>query len=380
MSEIAKQLLHGPDRYDIIGLQELWMSEDYRFLSAQLRHKYPHSAYSYSGAVGSGLALFSRYPIRSTQFRRYSVGGRPEHIFKGDWFAAKGIAISQILMPNGEILALLNTHMAASYNRTVGGYDCYETHRLVHAYEFGRAMQEASLMADRVVGFGDFNLQPASAAYRAFLSDEAGFINPSGARWVRSAFNDLYGSEPQSFNALQNTYSKSHEQSQAIDHIFSVSLRPVSAKMTMTGRVPHYNISLSDHFGISATFELDERSETEMHFGITEAARMNLSNAIGLMMESKVEELLAERTALYEWSVFLIFVSITCLAWSLFLTFNLERPFFRGNLLRLALLGLASILLFILAFLELFKGFAFVGEELAAHKQFLADFSIILKN
>lgn len=368
ISEIARQLLNGPDDFDLIGLQELWMSSDYTRLRQCLQSKYPYSSYSHSGAVGSGLATFSKNPIQAVQFRRYSVGGRPEDIFKGDWFAAKGVAISQVMLPGGLSLALLNTHMAASYNRTAGGYDCYETHRVIQAYEFARTMREQARLHDAVIGLGDFNLQPSSLAYKAFLLDRNGLVQKSDAD-VRSAFEDVNGEEPASFNAFGNTFRKDWEATQAIDHILHSGLTAISAKMVLHGRLPHYDISLSDHYGLAAEFVLRPNGKVPRADG----QRSGLTEAVIAKIQSRIRVLRGERTTSYELSAALMFTAICLLTGMCLLVFR-EGSLRVRDKGSVAVLLLGAMLCFVLGFAELFKGFAFIGEELAAHRQFLTEF------
>lgn len=108
---IANEILKCSFPVDIVGLQEVWMQEDYEFLAKTLSSILPFSTYFYSGSIGSGLATFSRWPIEQIEFRRYSTTGRPEHIFRGDWFAGKGIGLARILHPSGTPINLLNTHV-----------------------------------------------------------------------------------------------------------------------------------------------------------------------------------------------------------------------------------------------------------------------------
>lgn len=324
----------------------------------------------HSGAVGSGLATFSKYPIEEVQFRRFSIGGRPEHIFKGDWFAAKGIAITKLTHPSGNRITLLNTHMAASYNRTIGGFDGYETHRLIHAWEFGRLFEEQRRLDGQVVGVGDFNLQPASKAYKSFLADEFAFISEHP---VRSAFK----AEPLSFNALNNTFAKSHEQSQAIDHIFYTGLTAQSSRMVFHDRVPHFDISLSDHYGLAAEFTFQSESpltdDEDDDIDGFETEKYQMARSIAERVHLHIASLQSEKQNSYLLSVLFMLGCIGFLTWALLLIFSAGiRPRFS---LKCGLLLSNAVLFFVLAFSELFKGFAFIGEEMAAHKQFLLEFA-----
>jgi hypothetical protein len=58
-------------------------------------------AYSshFSGALGSGLAIFTRFPLISAQALPYSLSGSPAQAFAGDFFVKKAAANVVILHP-----------------------------------------------------------------------------------------------------------------------------------------------------------------------------------------------------------------------------------------------------------------------------------------
>lgn len=64
-----------------------------------------------SGALGAGLAIFSRYPIRTATIHPYSLNGRPLDIGKGDWFVGKAAASVVIRHPILEDVEIFNTHV-----------------------------------------------------------------------------------------------------------------------------------------------------------------------------------------------------------------------------------------------------------------------------
>lgn len=82
--------------YDIISLQEVWSEYDYKKIKNRIRPQFPYSHYFYSGVVGSGLCIFSRYKIISTFFHHWSVNGYVHKIQHGDWFGGKGVGLCKI--------------------------------------------------------------------------------------------------------------------------------------------------------------------------------------------------------------------------------------------------------------------------------------------
>ena len=48
--------------------------------------------------IGSGLCVFSKFPIAETFQRKYSLNGYPHRYQHGDWFGGKAVGLAQILM------------------------------------------------------------------------------------------------------------------------------------------------------------------------------------------------------------------------------------------------------------------------------------------
>jgi sphingomyelin phosphodiesterase 2 len=77
--------------------------------------------YPLSGALGAGLAFFSKYPLIGASVHPYSLNGSPIDVTGGDWFvgkAATSIIIEHPLLGEVEIF---NTHvreMSRQYGET----------------------------------------------------------------------------------------------------------------------------------------------------------------------------------------------------------------------------------------------------------------------
>lgn len=65
-----------------------------------------------SGALGSGLAILSRYPIVSTSYFRYTLAGRPLKVFHGDFYVGKGCASACIDHPDAGLIEVFTTHVS----------------------------------------------------------------------------------------------------------------------------------------------------------------------------------------------------------------------------------------------------------------------------
>ena len=54
---------------------------------------------SYRGIIGTGICIFSRYPILQTFMYPYAVSGYPYAVAHGDWFGGKGACFALIDHP-----------------------------------------------------------------------------------------------------------------------------------------------------------------------------------------------------------------------------------------------------------------------------------------
>lgn len=85
VKHIAEKFAHSD--YDIISLQEVWSEYDYKKIKGMISDQYPYSHYFYSGVVGSGLCVFSRFQIISTFFHHWSVNGYVHKMQHGKYLA-----------------------------------------------------------------------------------------------------------------------------------------------------------------------------------------------------------------------------------------------------------------------------------------------------
>lgn len=68
---------------------------------------FPHG----SGALGAGLAIFSRFPIVASNIHPYSLNGSPIDVSAGDWFVGKAAASVIIQHPILNEVQIFNTHV-----------------------------------------------------------------------------------------------------------------------------------------------------------------------------------------------------------------------------------------------------------------------------
>lgn len=67
---------------------------------------------SRSGALGAGLAIFSKYPIVATSIHPYSLNGSPLDVAGGDWFVGKSAASALVQHPVLGDVEVFNTHVS----------------------------------------------------------------------------------------------------------------------------------------------------------------------------------------------------------------------------------------------------------------------------
>lgn len=111
---IANELANSD--YDIVCLQELWVHADFQYIRNQVSKVLPNAKFFYSGALGSGLAIFTRFPILETSIRPYSLNGSPLDVAGGDFFVGKCI-VSAVFHHDalGEV-EIFNTHVSLPHN------------------------------------------------------------------------------------------------------------------------------------------------------------------------------------------------------------------------------------------------------------------------
>ncbi|GAB0092385.1 Putative neutral sphingomyelinase [Sergentomyia squamirostris] len=165
IQRIADELASG--KYDLVSLQEVWSEADYQLLKSRTEAVLPYTHYFYSGVVGSGLCVLSKYPIVSAFFHAWSVNGYVHRIQHGDWFGGKGVGFCQISIDGGSIINLYTAHLHAEYNRMC---DDYIAHRVIQAFDTAQFIQQTRNEAVLQILAGDLNTEPGDLAYRLLLS------------------------------------------------------------------------------------------------------------------------------------------------------------------------------------------------------------------
>jgi sphingomyelin phosphodiesterase 2 len=111
LSQIGTELAAADPRPSIVGLQECWTQQDYNAIRDRTQHMLPYGKFYYSGVLGGGLAILSKWPIEESSMVPYKLNGRPTAFFRGDWFVGKGVACAKIRIADGRIAEVFCTHV-----------------------------------------------------------------------------------------------------------------------------------------------------------------------------------------------------------------------------------------------------------------------------
>lgn len=251
----------GQEGFDLALLQEVWSERDYCELKQKLTVCYPYSHYFKSGVIGSGLCVFSRYPILDTFLYQYSLNGYPYMLQHGDWFCGKAVGLL-IIKICGIIFHVYVTHLHAEYCRDK---DAYLPHRVVQAWELAQFIQHTSKGADVVLLGGDLNMHPGDVGIRLLR----------GWTGLRDSFADTERFEgcEDGFTLVPANCFINKEELQPfplgirIDYVLYKGLSRFVVKcdslVTTTGTAPGKSIPYSDHEAVIATLCVKPREEAK---------------------------------------------------------------------------------------------------------------------
>ncbi|CAE6412778.1 unnamed protein product [Rhizoctonia solani] len=286
VNAIAERILNASPAYDIVALQELWLKSDHALVAEAVASVLPYSTVFYSGAFGSGLSLFSRYPIEQAQMHPFALAGDPMDVLGGDWFVGKGVAAATLSHPVLGHIELLTSHMFARGGET--GTVLQQAHRLVGAWEYAQLIRRASELGRYVIVAGDFNAVDGSAplefirahakvqdawwATHNLSSPAVPIVFPipkEGAATSALAAIHEHGvtadSPLNSWSAGKplDAVARRHL-GKRLDYVLyrgpdaraEYELVASDAKVVMTERMPDLGVSLSDHFGVEVVLEI----------------------------------------------------------------------------------------------------------------------------
>ncbi|KAA8907530.1 Endonuclease/exonuclease/phosphatase [Sphaerosporella brunnea] len=289
LNEISLRIARAVPAYDIVALQEFWVYSDYVNLRHKTQNVLPYGKFYFSGAIGGGLVILSKWPFEQSSMFRYPLNGRPTAFFRGDFYVGKGVACASIRHPGGKIIDVFNTHLHAPYEEK----DTYLCHRTAQAWEIAKLLRGAVQKGHVAIGLGDFNMIPSSLAHR--LISTHGLVSDS---WL-SAYPDTPDVAPPGRSAQYNIETMgvtcdsvlntwrmhgltlpppetNDPGGKRLDYIFhsptNSSVRSVKVGMTEPMDMPSQtggkggagrNCSLSDHFSIEVQLALAPNYEQQ---------------------------------------------------------------------------------------------------------------------
>lgn len=246
---IGRELDSG--KYDIVSLQEVWSEADYFSLHEATKETFPYHHYFHSGVLGSGLCIFSKYPIERTFYHSWRLNGYVHRVYHGDWFGGKGVGLTRLNI-NGRPVNFYVTHLHAEYNRDC---DDYQTHRVIQAFDTAQFIENTRGDSVLQILAGDLNTEPGDLAYRLIVST---------AKLTDGYQTNLFGT----CDCSKNSYTLAQEvaknpNGKRIDYILfraGNGWKVSSAKyeLPLPNRVPGYDCSYSDHEAVLCRISITE--------------------------------------------------------------------------------------------------------------------------
>ncbi|XP_011298376.1 putative neutral sphingomyelinase [Fopius arisanus] len=249
MKAIAEQLSSGD--YDIVCLQEIWSLKDFNMIKYKTQDKLPHTHYFYSGVLGSGICLLSRYPIEDVMFHKWALNGYVHKIHHGDWFGGKGVGLCRLKVHDANINVYV-AHLHAEYDTE---NDEYSAHRVLQAFDMAQFIRMTRQGADAVILGGDLNTGPDDLAYQ-IISGIASLVDACS-----NIHSDVGTSECANNSYTPKKIAKLLPQGKRIDHILYLGSKHFKLEVSkchqpFPRRIPNESVSYSDHEAVAAEFKL----------------------------------------------------------------------------------------------------------------------------
>jgi endonuclease/exonuclease/phosphatase family metal-dependent hydrolase len=226
---------------DVLLIQEAWTDE----VRDTLREAALKSGFEVAEGHESsgGLMVFSRLPIRSSQFEGFRFRGDPERLTQGEFLGGKGF---QTLTLDGEYgpFSVINTHLHARYRRLQP-----QLNSAVRTAQMMQIIRGINELDGIVVAGGDFNCTSSDVEYQIF----------SGL--TRAV--ELGDGRSHPTLSRSNYYKRTRKsEDKRVDYLF---VRPDSGVLWESSgagslfaepeRIRHRDRSLSDHYGFQAAFD-----------------------------------------------------------------------------------------------------------------------------
>ncbi|XP_052245094.1 putative neutral sphingomyelinase isoform X2 [Dreissena polymorpha] len=235
--------------------QEIWHKGDFEILKTKLVNKFPYSHYYYSGSIGSGLCLFSKWPIQQTFYHKFDPNGYAHKVQHGDWFGGKGVGMATINV-DGLHVHVYVTHIHAEYDRE---NDEYLAHRVAQSFSLSQLVKLTSQSADLTLVCGDLNLEPVDLGYSLIRCNAC--LNDA---WLEKKSSSTSNKEGLTCDCRSNNFCKNKVSAgKRIDYILYragkdcvVSVEECNVTM---GTIPGKDFNYSDHEGVEAVIVMEKR-------------------------------------------------------------------------------------------------------------------------
>lgn len=250
---ITSELAKGT--YDIVSLQEVWSEDDYQYIKDKTSHVLPFTHYFYSGVFGSGLCLFSKYPITSTFFHSWAVNGYAHRIHHGDWFGGKGVGLCRVLINNQPVNVYI-AHLHAEYDPE---NDEYRAHRIIQAFDTAQFIESTRSDSILQILAGDLNTEPNDIAYKVLTKS---------SKLIDCCEENVGTNKCENNSYTPLVVAKQNPVGKRIDHILihpgdNYEVSSCKYRLPFANRVPGQSFSYSDHEAISVQIKIIKKNQYE---------------------------------------------------------------------------------------------------------------------
>lgn len=289
--EAIAKYLQG-SQHSIVCLQEVWSEKDYLFLKESLKNNLPYSHYFYSGVLGSGLCVFSKWLIQDVFFHQWSLNGYIHKIHHGDWFGGKGVGLCRIKCGD-KLINVYCTHLHAEYHTD----DIYLAHRVLQAYSTAELVNLTASPADVSILAGDLNAAPGDISFK-MITQLSLLDDPYDSFEASKNITTITKPSGTCDNA-NNSYSDPKQvkicpEGKRIDHILyklspSWKAEVISFGNPLSDRVPDQEFSYSDHNAVmlELTIRPTDGNLIEKQHSKDNALDDTLNQAIKVCQEAK---------------------------------------------------------------------------------------------
>ncbi|KNZ53888.1 hypothetical protein VP01_310g11 [Puccinia sorghi] len=293
---------HSSNSLHIVALQELWVYHDFLVIRDRAKEGgFQYSKFFHSAALGSGLAILSRFPIVESHFHPYLLNGHPLHFIQGDFFVGKSVGSCLLDVPNIGHVEVFTTHLYAPHD--VPAPEWKRAHRTAQAWELAKLVKASAERGRTVFVCGDLNSVPSSLPITLLqsygqLRDSWTASHPQGLPTLstdEASYRTAIQEEGITCDSLINTFTASKSAAnrgakgygKRLDYIL---YRPAARRLSrrdrlgrcqtewvddqniicdhcqvvLTDPIPVFGYSYSDHFAVEACFTVHPSQSTKL--------------------------------------------------------------------------------------------------------------------